>query len=84
MTEAERKELIQKAFEAKQKLQEELAATKKEVEEKERELKRLQDEVCGKIRRHKHFINYLVIKFTLYVCVQMLVRRTLYGVNFFF
>lgn len=57
MTEAERKELIQKAFEAKQKLQEELAATKKEVEEKERELKRLQDEVCGKIRRHKHFIK---------------------------
>lgn len=48
MTEAERKELIQKAFEAKQKLQEELAATKKQIEEKDRELNRLQDEVCTK------------------------------------
>lgn len=48
MTEAERKELIQKAFEAKQKLQEELAATKKQIEEKDHELNRLQDEVCTK------------------------------------
>lgn len=45
MTEAERKELIRKAFEAKQKLQDELAATKKQVEEKDRELNRLQEEV---------------------------------------
>ncbi|KAK7481278.1 hypothetical protein BaRGS_00027538 [Batillaria attramentaria] len=45
MTEAERKELIQKAMEAKQKLKEELEATKKQVEEKDKELNRLQEEV---------------------------------------
>ncbi|KAH3718003.1 hypothetical protein DPMN_060800 [Dreissena polymorpha] len=41
----ERKELIKKAFEAKQKLQEELEATKKEVKKKEEEVSRLQKEV---------------------------------------
>ncbi|XP_070211703.1 uncharacterized protein [Littorina saxatilis] len=45
MTEQERKELIQKAFEVKQKLQEELAATKKKMEQKDKELNRLQEEV---------------------------------------
>ncbi|XP_052247790.1 uncharacterized protein LOC127855914 [Dreissena polymorpha] len=47
MTEEERKELIKKAFEAKQKLQEELEATKKEVKKKEEEVSRLQKEVSG-------------------------------------
>ncbi len=45
MTEAERKDLIQKAFEAKQMLEEELKETKDNLEEKEKELKRLEDEV---------------------------------------
>ncbi|XP_048239190.1 uncharacterized protein LOC124148675 [Haliotis rufescens] len=45
MTEAERKELIKKAFEAKQQLQKELEQTKKKVEEKEKEVKSLQDQV---------------------------------------
>ncbi|WAQ94552.1 APLF-like protein [Mya arenaria] len=45
MTEAERKELIKKAFEAKQKLQEELAETKAEVKKKDEELSNLQKQV---------------------------------------
>ncbi|XP_067650642.1 uncharacterized protein [Haliotis asinina] len=45
MTEDERKELIKKAFEAKQQLQKELEQTKKKVEEKEKEVKTLQDQV---------------------------------------
>ncbi|XP_076460800.1 uncharacterized protein LOC143293605 [Babylonia areolata] len=45
MTEQERRELIRAAFEAKKKLEEELEATKKQVEEKDRELNRLQEEL---------------------------------------
>ena len=45
MTEQERKELIVKAFAAKQQLQEELAATRKEMQQKDKELNRLQAEV---------------------------------------
>ncbi len=45
MTEDERKELVQKALEAKKKLEEELAATKKQVVQKEKELDKLQAQV---------------------------------------
>ncbi|KAK6165907.1 hypothetical protein SNE40_022721 [Patella caerulea] len=45
MSEAERKELIKKAFEAKKQLQEELEATKKKVVEKEKEVENLQSQV---------------------------------------
>ncbi|XP_064613659.1 uncharacterized protein LOC135477473 [Liolophura sinensis] len=45
MTEDERKELIKKAFEAKKQLQEELRQTKEQMAEKEKELKKLQDQV---------------------------------------
>jgi flagellar motility protein MotE (MotC chaperone) len=45
MTEAERKELIKKAFEAKQQLQQELEVTKKKVAKKDEELRKLQEKV---------------------------------------
>lgn len=45
MTEEERKELIKKAFEAKKQLQEELRQTKEQMAEKDKELKKLQDQV---------------------------------------
>ena len=45
MSEDERKELIKKAFEAKQKLQKELEETKDKMKEKDKELQKLQDEV---------------------------------------
>ncbi|ESP03210.1 hypothetical protein LOTGIDRAFT_171695 [Lottia gigantea] len=45
MSEEERKELIKKAFEAKQKLQEELEVTKKQVAEKAKEVDKLQAQV---------------------------------------
>ena len=45
MTEAERKELIKKAFEAKAKLQKELKETKEEVKKKDQELDKLTKEV---------------------------------------
>lgn len=47
MSEAERKELIKKAFEAKKQLQEELAKTKSEVKKKEQEVEKLQKEVAA-------------------------------------
>ena len=51
MTEQERKDLIRMAFEAKEKLQAELEATKKVVEEKDKELSRMQEQVltCWRI-----------------------------------
>ncbi|XP_041366331.1 uncharacterized protein LOC121381203 [Gigantopelta aegis] len=45
MSENERKELIKKAFEMKQKLQKELEETKKQVEEKDKQLNTLQEQV---------------------------------------
>ncbi len=45
MTEDERKDLIKRAFEAKQQLEKELKQTKDDLEEKEKELKRLENEV---------------------------------------
>lgn len=45
MSEAERKELIKQAFEAKQKLQEELKETQDKVKEKEKELEKMQHQV---------------------------------------
>ncbi|KAK3108084.1 hypothetical protein FSP39_000847 [Pinctada imbricata] len=45
MSEEERKELIKKAFEAKQKLQKELQETKDKMKEKDKELQNLQNEV---------------------------------------
>ncbi|XP_062589325.1 uncharacterized protein LOC134250975 [Saccostrea cucullata] len=47
MTEDERKELIKQAFEAKQKLQEELKETKDKVKEKEKELEQMQQKVSS-------------------------------------
>lgn len=47
MTEAERKELIKKAFEAKAKLQKELKETKEEVKKKDQELDKLTKEVAS-------------------------------------
>lgn len=47
MTEAERKELIKKAFEAKAKLQKELKETKAEVKKKDQELDKLTKEVAS-------------------------------------
>ena len=60
MTEAERKELIRKAFEAKQKLQEEPEATKKEMKQKDKELNRLQEEVMS------HLITFTNFNFLFY------------------
>lgn len=45
MSEAERKELIKQAFEAKQKLQDELKETQDKVKEKEKELEKMQHQV---------------------------------------
>lgn len=45
MSEAERKKLIKQAFEAKQKLQEELKETQEKVKEKEKELEKMQHQV---------------------------------------
>lgn len=45
MTEDERRDLIAKAFEAKKKLEDQLKETREKMEERERELSRLQDEV---------------------------------------
>ncbi|KAL8572703.1 hypothetical protein ACOMHN_049832 [Nucella lapillus] len=45
MTEQERRDLIKMAFEAKKRLEEELEATKKQVEEKEKELNCLQEKL---------------------------------------
>lgn len=47
MSEAERKELIKQAFEAKQKLQDELKETQDKVKEKEKELEKMQHQVSS-------------------------------------
>uniref|UniRef100_A0A8B8BUY0 Poly [ADP-ribose] polymerase n=1 Tax=Crassostrea virginica TaxID=6565 RepID=A0A8B8BUY0_CRAVI len=47
MTEEQRKELIKQAFEAKQKLQEELKETQDKVKEKEKELEKMQHQVSS-------------------------------------
>jgi aprataxin and PNK-like factor len=52
MTEAERKELIKKAFEAKLQLQQELEATKKQMEEKDKEMQRMQEKVAFCVALH--------------------------------
>ena len=45
MTEAERRELIQKAFEAKQQLEKDLDEAKRKVAEKDKQLNNLQEKV---------------------------------------
>ena len=57
MTEAERKELIKKAFEAKAKLQEELKETKEEMKKKEKEVEKLTKEVLKLVKLYRGLVK---------------------------
>ena len=59
MTEAERKELIKKAFEAKAKLQKELKETKEEMKKKEQEVEKLTKDVFQTLLQCSPFKNTL-------------------------